>query len=601
MPGIADSVARDHARPERLRTGRSNVTAIAAPNDMTRQFVSTSLGSHTSYEASPAAAPAHGADYHVAVEKRIAAASHQATRNDARALDTAVGPDERARLMTEQDAFFAAGTGATNRSNAELLQFLAGRTHWISPDGDVWNVQSIAGGVSVQRVHDADGLVSHDPLRSSTQSPGDSSDHSTSRSTGDAGTGITAAASGRVSIARDSSGSTEFTRTMASPHGVKSVEVERTAFDARGNVVGNVKIASLGARHGRQGAITVTERESTGTLVRDTTKDIERFRRVTRVDAHGKVTSSTTDAPAHATVPTTIEGIRALQDKLTSAYGDDAQSPLDAGPSMPSAAAVATWADGIEAVVNLDENKRALFAGERTIGARHAELVSEAGDESLSDVQRDLARWGATADDGNRDVERDWFDTKLKNNAVYNRRTDSMDFGVGNNGVPFALSHDVIAHEFTHRLIVAAAPNIAVTGEAGALSESLADTIASATDRDWLVAEDVWKGGVRDLSKRATKSDYQIFNNVHDNARIPNYAAYLIGSAVGRDDMGAIYTRAITEHLTNGAGFNELATDTYRSAVELYGLKSPEASAVCRAWNTVLELHGSRELFTTSG
>jgi Zn-dependent metalloprotease len=166
-----------------------------------------------------------------------------------------------------------------------------------------------------------------------------------------------------------------------------------------------------------------------------------------------------------------------------------------------------------------------------------------------------------------------------------------MVFGDGSEGMPFALGSDVIAHEFTHR-IISRNGGIEYAGESGAINESLADTMAAALDEDWIVGEDVVEDGIRDMSRKVTMDDFVVTDSdhggVHTNSAIPNHAAYLIGEEVGRDKMGAIYARTIDEHISNDMDFRDLARGTWQAATELYGANSAEARAVKQAWEGVL-------------
>jgi aureolysin len=168
-------------------------------------------------------------------------------------------------------------------------------------------------------------------------------------------------------------------------------------------------------------------------------------------------------------------------------------------------------------------------------------------------------------------------------------------------GTPFAASDDVIAHEFTHRIIQHNG-GVNYEGESGAINESLSDTMAMTIDtEDWLVGEDVMPGGVRDMSIPATMDDFldtrEDHGGVHTNSAIPNYAAYLIGDELGRDDMGRIYARTMDQYLSQDMEFTDLAEGTWRAAVDLYGETSSEAAAVREVWDGVLLLDGDTTIY----
>jgi bacillolysin/thermolysin len=269
-------------------------------------------------------------------------------------------------------------------------------------------------------------------------------------------------------------------------------------------------------------------------------------------------------------------------------------------PGTPASARIFAEGEQARAGIDRDEIQKALLRGEQRMGKDDADQVTEYGDQAFTDVRDAFARWGLDADAGNEEIGRNWLDRSLVRNAYYDPGHDAMDFGVGTDGTPFAFSSDVIGHEFTHRLNHV---NVGMPyeGESGAIDESLADTMGAAVDDDWAIGEDVVAGEIRDMSRPATMSDFAKtkadHGGVHTNSAIPNYAAYQIGSTVGRDSMGAIYARTINYHLDDHASFRTLASGTYQSAVELYGRDSAEARAVVQAWDGVLELHGDRTLF----
>jgi hypothetical protein len=252
-------------------------------------------------------------------------------------------------------------------------------------------------------------------------------------------------------------------------------------------------------------------------------------------------------------------------------------------------------------LIDLDEISSALRRGEAKIGKEHPEQVEAWGDAALAHTRAKFASWGLDASDGNELVDRNWIDHDLKNNAHYTPGNDSFDFGVAKDGTPFGFGTDVISHEFTHR-IDHVNVNMPYLDEQGAIDESLADTMAAAVDNDWQIGEDVVPANYqRDMSIPVTVRDYfktpEDNGGVHENSAIPNYAAFLIGSKVGHDKLGAIYAKTIDEHLDSSVTFEKLASGTWKAASELYGASSPEARAVEQAWNSVLELHGSNRLW----
>ncbi|MBC7460234.1 MAG: M4 family metallopeptidase, partial [Thermoleophilia bacterium] len=458
----------------------------------------------------------------------------------------------------------------------------------------VWNIQHAAGGRSVvlERRNDPDGVIARHPLQPSSAHAGSSAEAAAAAFDG------VITASSRIVLQKDGSSTNELERTLTGASGDSRGGIDRVATDPSGKIVGTARIVTLARAREDGSKVRVIDRQSEGAYAPDAPNREERFQRVTYTDSRGRVTGSSTGAPVEVKAPRTLAQLRELQNRMSMSYGTPVHGAYGIGGTLlPRGEEVDAFAAYADSLINQSANLDALFEGAIAINRDHPELVTKFGDETLAAVQAGLTEWGARAADGNSDVDHNWRDPKVVGNAYYDPRADKMSFGVGLDGVPFALSQDVIAHEFTHRLVGKAAPKLASGGQGGALNESVADAIASASDTDWIVGEDIMKGGIRDLSKRATIADYNPFADVHENAKVPNYAAYLIGSKVGHADMGAIYTRAITRYLTDDADFNELATDTYRASVDLYGSGSSQTRAVRDAWDSVLELDGSTAPF----
>jgi hypothetical protein len=189
--------------------------------------------------------------------------------------------------------------------------------------------------------------------------------------------------------------------------------------------------------------------------------------------------------------------------------------------------------------------------------------------------------------------------------AQYQRSSDDMEVGVApDTKRSYAYAPDVLAHEYTHRVAIhlLGKPE---KGENGAVHESLADTIAAVIDPDWTIGEDVMDAPVRDMADPrksmkfakyrvdefpVTMSEYvhtkRDGGGVHINAGIPNHAAYLIGTSLGRERMGTIYADVIAKRMYGQPmTFQGLAQATFTSAKGLYGRRGGEA--VEHAWKAV--------------
>jgi hypothetical protein len=174
------------------------------------------------------------------------------------------------------------------------------------------------------------------------------------------------------------------------------------------------------------------------------------------------------------------------------------------------------------------------------------------------------------------------------------------------NGSTLAIN-DVIAHEFSHKVVDAYAPGMtrSVTGDGKAMHESLADTFSMAVDTDdWLQGEDSWPGGVRSFSNPEERGSVGMDGTVkpapitraeldghnvepHLGAGVGNKAAWRIGDALGRDTMARIYVAALQRHeLGFGSSYATLAHATRAAAADLYGAGSHEAQVVDASWTT---------------
>lgn len=169
------------------------------------------------------------------------------------------------------------------------------------------------------------------------------------------------------------------------------------------------------------------------------------------------------------------------------------------------------------------------------------------------------------------------------------------------NGQTLAID-DVIAHEFTHKVLHAYAPDLlASSGDGLAIHESIADTFAMLVDRDdWTMGEDAWDGGLRSFSNPEirgamrsgvaepapiTRAQLTKSTEPHLGAGVGNKAAWRIGSELGRDTMGRIYVAALERReLGSGATYADLAKVVRSAATELYGADSREAAVVDDSW-----------------
>ena len=182
---------------------------------------------------------------------------------------------------------------------------------------------------------------------------------------------------------------------------------------------------------------------------------------------------------------------------------------------------------------------------------------------------------------------------------------------------PLAGALDVAAHEMTHG-VVQHTVNLVYEYQSGALNESFADVLGCMVDRDdWLMGEDIVlapyypSGAMRDLSdphnggtnlddywQPAHMSEYRTdtsdHGGVHTNSGIPNHAAYLIATGIGKDKLEQIYYRILdARYLPTQAQFVDMRLAAIQSATDLYGASSAEVATVEAAFDAVGILDGS--------
>jgi Zn-dependent metalloprotease len=200
-----------------------------------------------------------------------------------------------------------------------------------------------------------------------------------------------------------------------------------------------------------------------------------------------------------------------------------------------------------------------------------------------------------------------------------------MVFGDGDGEIfqRFTLSVDVIGHELTHGVTQREAA-LAYAGQSGALNESLSDVFGSlvkqkklkqeAKDADWLIGQGLFTKQVKGVALRSMKAPGTAYDDpvlgkdpqpghmkayrevpydnggVHINSGIPNRAFYLAALALkGRawEKPGQIWYDALCHRLREGSTFADAASDTARSAAELFGTGSQEQRAVEMSWKEV--------------
>ncbi|MER5858282.1 M4 family metallopeptidase [Streptomyces sp. NPDC059688] len=212
------------------------------------------------------------------------------------------------------------------------------------------------------------------------------------------------------------------------------------------------------------------------------------------------------------------------------------------------------------------------------------------------------------------------------NNAFWDGRQMLFGDGDGKEFSNLTGSLEVIAHELTHGVTDNTA-EFEYHNQSGALNESMSDVFGSlvkqwskkqtAEEADWLIGGDVWTPGIGGDALRSMKDPGQAYNNpqfgkdpqpdrmskfihlpdtkrgdfggVHYNSGIPNKAFYLTAVRIGGfawEAAGSIWYESLKASSAED-GFEDFAGTTFQKAGELFGVGSPEQSAVLSAWQEV--------------
>lgn len=283
--------------------------------------------------------------------------------------------------------------------------------------------------------------------------------------------------------------------------------------------------------------------------------------------------------------------------------------PTAATAALAAAPSVAGPKGATEAKVSRDD-LLALF-GPVESGRTVSDTEMNTAVATLQKAQKFFSQYGLDARSGNGQLGVE-FDPEYPNAAyAYDPNGTYEALKIGNDersGKSYANAPDVLAHEYSHRVINNVL-GLKATGESGAVNESLADTFAAAMDTDdWTIGEDIVPGGLRSMSDPGRAQDAIETNfgttplpshvkdylytdaddgGVHINTGIPNKAAHLIGESLGRQKMADIYMQGILNHMTPTAGIADTARATLFAAHDLYGKTSTESSAVTDAWQAV--------------
>jgi Zn-dependent metalloprotease len=282
--------------------------------------------------------------------------------------------------------------------------------------------------------------------------------------------------------------------------------------------------------------------------------------------------------------PGTTTGAIIILDATNQPPSDDPQSipPVSQITSAAASEPAATWVpDGVSALVNFSR------VYDYFLGTHGRDSLDGQGGSILA-----IVRLG-------QDFE----------NAFFLSEQNLMAFG---DAQAYAGALDVVGHELTHGVTFHTA-NLVYRGESGALNESMSDIFGELVDAqvrgsaDWLVGSPpAFAQPLRNMQNPSSISTsfgpypdhYSEFigttadnGGVHLNSSIPNHAFYQLAQglpgAIGLDQAGQIFFRALTVYLTANSRFVDARIACIQAAGDLFGAGSPQAQGTAQAFDAV--------------
>lgn len=206
------------------------------------------------------------------------------------------------------------------------------------------------------------------------------------------------------------------------------------------------------------------------------------------------------------------------------------------------------------------------------------------------------------------------------NNAFWNGEQMTYGDGDGRIFIRFSKSLDVVGHELTHG-VVQHTSNLIYENEPGALNEHFADVMGALIKQwynqqtveqaDWymggeIMVPELGVKGLRTFKGEKAFENHPILGTdrqpkhmqdkfegdddnggVHINSGIPNYAFYLVATALGGyswEKAGKIWYQTL-RRLSRNSEFQEMAGVTYEVAAQRFG--DVEKDAIKTAWEKV--------------
>ncbi len=197
-------------------------------------------------------------------------------------------------------------------------------------------------------------------------------------------------------------------------------------------------------------------------------------------------------------------------------------------------------------------------------------------------------------------------------NAYWTLGGNYVNYYTGTSGsVTPCTSLDVVGHELGHGVLDGIA-KLVYSGESGALHESFGDIQGYITERtgdstsyDWIVGDQVWVGGIRDMANPKNFQNPDTYNGkyfgggFHSDAGVQNHFFYtLTHGDTGTNDNSYNYSvkglgfekgvkivyQAILNYITPNTDFGMVATFDVKAAKDLYGSCGIEAAMTKEAW-----------------
>jgi bacillolysin len=150
-------------------------------------------------------------------------------------------------------------------------------------------------------------------------------------------------------------------------------------------------------------------------------------------------------------------------------------------------------------------------------------------------------------------------------------------FGDGDQTLsPPAAALEIVAHEFTHGVVVSAA-DLDSEGESGAVHEAICDLFACFVSGRWQIGGSVYHPSgpsqpMRDLAhphrtgNPQTLAEWNPKRDRHFNSTIASHAGFVMAERLGSEAAARIWYRALTRYLTSRAELADAADATFAAA-----------------------------------